>query len=101
MRDHQCEVLEQVRSQRLLDKFLLHQFGQAGDQCVTGVNHRWEEKLLVLVKRVTKLREHHRVQRLVRLVFIHAFALQGLGFGFSFLERDGALAQSAELTNRR
>ena len=32
----------------------LHFSGQAGEQCVTGVNHRWEENLVSLVIRVTE-----------------------------------------------
>ena len=70
---------------------LLHLSGQAGDQNVTGVNHRWEKQLAAVVIRVTKLREHNRVQRLVKV--------QGLGFGF--LGRDDDLAQFAELTIHR
>ena len=42
-----------------------------------------------------------RVQRLVMIDIVHAFALNKLGLGFSFLERNDGLAQLAELLDRR
>ena len=40
-------------------------------------------------------------QRLVKVDFIHALSLRGLGFGFSFLQRNDGLAQFADLTECR